>query len=667
MNYRPDIDGLRTIAVVPVVLFHANVAGFSGGFVGVDIFFVISGFLITTIIHRELGEGQFSILRFYERRARRILPALFAVMVAGLIAGWFTLSPADYDKMGQSILSALLFVSNMWFWRNSGGYFHGATDYLPMLHTWSLAVEEQFYIFFPLLLMLLHRIGRRLLLPVIVLLVVGSLVIAIWATPRMPSASFYLLPTRIWELGIGSLLALGLLPSTAPKLLREGVGALGFVAVLAPIFFYDRSTEFPGLTALPPVLGAAALIWAGTAGQVLASRLLALRPMVWIGLISYSLYLWHWPIMAFLRNRLFTVELEPVWQVATVLASFAAGWISWRVIERPFRVPARAGGMGQGRIFALSGAGMVVLGGLAAVSVFTQGVSQRFSAEQNRLVQSISRFQPAEDCFGQSARNLSCLFGAENAPVRWVLWGDSHAKSILPALDILAKRADIGLMFISAPSCPPLPGLMEFDPGPFFARCIVQRQDDLARIEAQDSVDTVFLAARWTKYIEGTTLAIEAGAETRLYTDATSKPEQVDISQNPAVVLASLTELRDRFLFRGQKLVLIGTVPEIPWDVADRLMASILFDVRLPAALRLPDVMTRQAQSDAVLTEVAHAPNTFYIPLTPQICRPDCPTHEMDRAFYRDNNHLTAEGARRLVLPILERALADSLAAIEKP
>ena len=367
-----------------------------------------------------------------------------------------------------------------------------------------------------------------------------------------------------------------------------------------------------------------------------------------------------------IRDR-FTVELEPTWQVATVLASFAAGWISWRFIERPFRVPVRVGGMGQGRIFALSGVGMAVLGGLAAVSVVTQGLPQRFSAEQNRLVQSISRFQPAEECFGQRARNRPCLFGAKNAPVRWVLWGDSHAKSILPALDILARRADIGLMFISAPSCPPMPGLMEFDPGQFFARCIAQRQNDLARIEAQDSVDTVFLAARWTKYVEGTTLAIEAGAETVFYTAAAGKPGQADISQNPAVVLASLTALRDRFLSRGQKLVLLGTVPEIPWNVADRLMASVLFNVPMPAAVGLSDVMTRQAQSDAVLTEVAQAPNTFYIPLTPQICRPSCPTHEMDTALYRDNHHLTAEGARRLVLPILERALADSLVATEKP
>jgi len=256
MNYRPDIDGLRAVAVLPVVFYHAGVAGFTGGFVGVDIFFVISGFLITSIIAPEVKEGRFSILRFYERRARRILPALFAVILASLVAGWFILVPADYDKMGQSIVSALLFVSNMWFWRNSGDYFGGATDYLPMLHTWSLAVEEQFYIFFPLLLMALHRIGRRLLLPAILVLVLGSLVLAAWATHRMPSASFYLLPTRIWELGVGSLLALGLVRAEAPRALREAAGGLGLVAVLAPVFLYDSQTPFPGLAALPPVLGA---------------------------------------------------------------------------------------------------------------------------------------------------------------------------------------------------------------------------------------------------------------------------------------------------------------------------------------------------------------------------------------------------------------------------
>ena len=463
MKYRPDIDGLRAIAVVPVVLYHAGVSGFTGGYVGVDIFFVISGFLITGIIHRELMEGRFSILRFYERRARRILPALFGVVVAGLIAGWFMLSPVDYNEMGQSILSALFFVSNMWFWQNSGGYFDGATDYLPMLHTWSLAVEEQFYIIFPLLLMLLYRVGRRLLLPTIVLLVAGSLVVAIWAAPRMPSASFYLLPTRIWELGIGSLLALGLLPSAAPKALREGVGALGLVAVLAPVFLYDGSTTFPGLAALPPVLGAGALIWAGTAGQVLASRLLALRPMVWIGLISYSLYLWHWPIMAFVRNRTFSVEMEPALQVITIAASVLAGWLSWRFVERPFRVPVREGGLTRGPVFGLSGIGMAGLSALAGAVAVTGGMAtQRFSTEQLAAIPPESLRNPYRaTCFGARPASEFCTFGNSDpeVPVTWFLWGDSHADALLPALIDIAESEGVKLGFAGHSACGPLPGL----------------------------------------------------------------------------------------------------------------------------------------------------------------------------------------------------------------
>ncbi|MEL6764342.1 MAG: acyltransferase [Cyanobacteria bacterium J06607_6] len=416
MHYRPDIDGLRTIAVLPVVLYHAGVAGFTGGFVGVDIFFVISGFLITTIIYQELEEGRFSLVRFYERRARRILPALFAVIFASLVAGWFLLVPADYDHMGRSAVSALAFVSNIWFWRNSGGYFGGATDYLPLLHTWSLAVEEQFYILFPLLLMALHRFARSLLLPAILVLVAGSLILAAWATPRMPSASFYLLPTRIWELGVGSLLALGLVRTEAPRALREVAGGLGLLAVLVPVFLYDSRMVFPGMAALPPVMGAALLIWAGTAGPVMASRLLSLRPMAWIGLISYSLYLWHWPIMAFVRNRLFTVELEPTWQVATILASFLAGWASWCFVERPFRIPLSLGGLTRARIFALSGAGMAGLGVLAGAIVFTGGMAnERFSkAQLAALPQEPLRNVYRARCFGARQADRFCTFGNED-------------------------------------------------------------------------------------------------------------------------------------------------------------------------------------------------------------------------------------------------------------
>ena len=656
MNYRPDIDGLRTIAVVPVVLFHANVAGFTGGFVGVDIFFVISGFLITTIIHRELAEGRFSILRFYERRARRILPALFAVIVASLIAGWFILAPADYDKMGQSILSALLFVSNMWFWRNSGGYFDGATDYLPMLHTWSLAVEEQFYIFFPLLLMLLHKIGRRLLLPAIVLLVAGSLVVSVWATPRMPSASFYLLPTRIWELGVGSLLALGLLPSTAPKALREGVGALGLVAVLAPVFLYDGSTVFPGLAALPPVLGAAALIWAGTAGPVLASRLLSLRPMVWIGLISYSLYLWHWPIMAFARNRLFTVELEPMWQVMTVLASLVAGWISWRFIEHPFRVPVRAGGMGQGRIFALSGAGMAVLGGMALGLVMTNGAAtQRFTGEQLAALKTI--VLPSAErrrCSGARPIARLCAFGVadpETAP-RWLLWGDSHAGSMLPAMIELADIRDRRLIFANKGNCPPLPQVRRSDMPPSESeKCERLRQDLVEMIQSDERIETVFLVARWPLYGEGGQLPSEGHSSFRMIETSAQVPNET----NPSVIQKALERLSRTLADKGKSLVIVQSVPELPWNAADRIEAELLFGVSFDDdTVPFDRVQARQSATNKALAAVGRLPNVTVVALADTLCASGCPTRDGFSSYYHDNNHVTKPGAGLLV-PILDR------------
>ena len=668
MKYRPDIDGLRTVAVLPVVFYHAGVTGFPGGFVGVDIFFVISGFLITTIIYGEMSDGRFSILRFYERRARRILPPLFAVMVVSLVAGWFILVPDDFDHMGQSILSALIFVSNMWFWQNSRDYFGGATDYLPMLHTWSLAVEEQFYIFFPLLLMALHRYARRLLLPAIGLLVLGSLVLAIHATPRMPSASFYLLPTRIWELGIGSLLALGLPRIEAPRALREAAGLLGLISVLAPVFLYNSQMQFPGVAALPPVLGAALLIWAGTAGPVWASRLLSLRPMVWIGLISYSLYLWHWPIMAFVRNRLFSVELDPAWQVVTVLASVLAGWISWRIVERPFRVPSRQGGMTQRRIFAMSGAGMAALGALAVAVILTGGMAtQRFSDAQLAALETIvGPSEERQECSGVRPISRLCTFGSadpETAP-RWLMLGDSHAASMLPAMIDLSESRGRRLVFAKKGGCPPLPQVHRSDMPPSEnARCEVFRQAALDMALSDDRFETVFLVARWPLYGEGRQVRSEGHTSFRLIDTAGNAPG----ASNTAVLEASLERLARQLIDRGKTVVIVQSVPELPWNAVDRIESEILFGVPfLDDRETLARVQARQAATNAALAAVGVQPSVTVIPLAEVLCTPDCPVRVGLNSYYRDNNHITALGAKLLV-PFLDRAVPGGLTASENP
>lgn len=661
MNYRPDIDGLRTIAVVPVVLYHAGALGVTGGFIGVDVFFVISGFLITTIIHRELVEGRFSILRFYERRARRILPALFAVMLASLVAGWFILAPADYANMGESIASALLFVSNLWFWRNSGGYFQGATDYLPMLHTWSLAVEEQFYIFFPLLLMLLHRIGRRLVLPLVGVLVLGSFVLAIWATPRMPSASFYLLPTRIWELGLGSLLALGVVPSAGPRALREAVALAGLAGMLLPIFLYTERTVFPGLAALPPVLGAAAVIWAGTSGPVLVSRLLSLRVMVGIGLLSYSLYLWHWPIMALLRNRLLTVELEPMWQLITILLSVLAGWTSWRFIERPFRVPVRDGGMSQDRIFALSGAGMVGLGLMAGALMLTNGaVHQRFSEEQlARIPPETLRNEHRDRCFGPRPIEALCVFGNEDpeAPVEWILWGDSHADSLLPAFIVLAEEHNVKLAFAGQAGCAPLTGLYRLDLDPMHRKkCNAFNTAVRSYIEQNRSISAVFMHARWATYTSG---FIDKTSDLILSLADTGSPQHVDYSRNQALMRSSLEATAAWLSSAGKKVIFVGGTPDVPWDIPRYWTAQLLFGWPLPAAPTPQEVVARQAPAEEILNHVAQKTGSLHIPLAEAICTSGCPLFDGDKMLYKDDDHLSPHGALALALPILREGLAE--------
>lgn len=656
MNYRSDIDGLRTLAVVPVVLFHAGVAGFGGGFVGVDIFFVISGYLITSIIHQELVGNHFSVAKFYERRARRILPALFAVIFSCLFAGWFLLVPDDYEQMAQSILSALFFFSNIWFWQNSGDYFQGATDYLPMLHTWSLAVEEQFYIFFPLLLMVLHRVGRRFVMPATLVVVVFSFILAVWATPAMPSASFYLLPTRLWELGFGSLLALGLAPMQMGRNLRELLAAAGLLAIALPVFIYDRNTSFPGLGALPPVAGTALIIWAGATGPTMVSRFLSLRPVVFIGLLSYSLYLWHWPIMAFARNWLFSVELPHAWQAGTVTASFIAAWVSWRFIEQPFRKPSNKGGLTRKQIFAGSGIGMASLGFLAGTIILSSGAaSLRFSEEQLALAKNVVKRDKSlrKNCWGARPADKLCEFGQgeESTGDDWLLWGDSHALTILPTMINIADQHQRKLIFASKGNCPPLPQVDRSDmPQVENESCEIFREGVLGRIITGSEIDTVILIARWPLYETGVYLQSEGGRSLKLV-DSGNRREDNEVMYD------ALLRLVSRINDAGKKVVLVESAPEIPWDVGTRMKAYVLLGRPMPADPELKEIAARHEGANKVLQQLAAVTNATIVPMVHRICTPVCPTHDSMSAFYEDNNHLTPEGARKIMASLLEEAM----------
>lgn len=338
MEYRREIDGLRAIAVIPVILYHAGLNAFSGGYVGVDIFFVISGYLITSIILTEKSNDSFTIIKFYERRVRRILPALFVVIAACLPFAWFLLLPSDMMEFAESTLAVTTFTSNIFFWRTTG-YFDNATELKPLIHTWSLAVEEQYYVFFPLFIIVAWRLGKRWLLAILSIAAVASLVLAEWASIAKPAAAFFLLPMRSWEILIGTFIAFYFSIVSQPvfrdKVASELVSATGLLMIGISIFLFDDSPAFSGLYALVPTIGTALIILA-TTPQTLVGKFLGSMPLVGVGLISYSLYLWHQPLLAFVRY-LRVDELYSRLLIPAIFLAFTLAYFTWKYIELPFR------------------------------------------------------------------------------------------------------------------------------------------------------------------------------------------------------------------------------------------------------------------------------------------------------------------------------------------
>lgn len=443
MKYRPEIDGLRALAVIPVILFHAGFDWFGGGFIGVDVFFVISGYLITTIIITEMAEGRFSILNFYERRARRILPALFVVMAASLPFAWWWLTPNDLLMFGNSLLSVSLFSSNILFWAESG-YFDTAAELKPLLHTWSLAVEEQYYIVFPILLMLTWKLGVRWILLILLSLFFLSLGVAQWGTYHAASAAFYFLPTRAWELLVGVFVAFYLKYRTHVKsrATNQLVSLLGFGMIVFSIFAYDKTTPFPGLYATVPTVGTGLLILCAVPGTFVY-RMLSQKPIVGIGLISYSAYLWHQPLLAFARHRLLGDVTEAL-LIGLCVASLLMAWFSWKFIEAPFRSKEKFTRevIFDGSVWGL--AAFIVAGHLIGKNdnIFSDWESDVRMHEC--LLQGDGETQHAPHCYEDESGVL--------------LWGDSHAAALSVGLaEHYSGKTPFTQLTQSA--CPPIFGL----------------------------------------------------------------------------------------------------------------------------------------------------------------------------------------------------------------
>jgi peptidoglycan/LPS O-acetylase OafA/YrhL len=529
-GYRRDIDGLRAIAILPVLLYHSGLGLFPGGYVGVDVFFVISGFLITGIIAREIDAGHFSILGFYERRARRILPALMVVLAFVLCVAAYAYFPGDFAKLPQSSLMATLFVSNVGFFLETG-YFAGSAETMPLLHTWSLAVEEQFYLGFPILLILIARFMPAQRTVIIAAITFISFALAVATQASGSGFAFYLLPPRAWELFIGALLAVGAFPAIKPRWLREGIAFAGLAAIAYAAISFDKTTVFPGINALYPVLGAAALIWC--APGTLTGRLLATAPMVGIGIISYSLYLWHWPLIVF--TEYITDTRLVGWMSAIVIAaSFAAAYLSWRWVERPFR---SAAAFDRQRVFRLTGASMALACAASTALMMTNGWPARFSPETLRMEAARNDISPVRaQCITDDIGGArpECTLGARVAPTT-ILWGDSHGVELAWAIAENLAQRQASLMQRTRGSCPPMLGYGT-------AGCIVFNKAVLATITANPNLKTVILAGFWVD-------------------------PAYSFGENPRRLDATIRALRRL----NRNVILIGAVPQHPFDVPRHL------------------------------------------------------------------------------------------------
>jgi peptidoglycan/LPS O-acetylase OafA/YrhL len=641
-QYRADIDGLRAVAVLGVVLFHGGL-GFPGGFAGVDVFFVISGFLITGLILKDLEHGSFSMVDFWERRIRRIFPALFVMVLVCLVAGWFLLLPYGYLVLGQSAFTLSLFASNIQFWRTTD-YFSPLAEENPLLHTWSLSVEEQFYLIIPLLLAGLYAWRqRRLLFPVLVVITTASFAVSVVWLERDPSGAFYLLPSRAWELGVGALLAF--VPALRSNIWRNLAFYGGLMSVFSTFVFYQPGAPFPGLAALPPVIGTALVIWSGvqSCGRQLlwGQRLLGSKPLIWCGLISYSLYLWHWPFFAFHRYIFDHFPPAPV-SIVYIAAAFVISVLSLRYVERPFRQKSLCRSRRSIFVFFLAGTGLVL--GASLTIYLSGGLASRLPADVLRLDR-VEGNNPYQGKLRESLAGGTEVYeiGVADTPPEVLLWGDSHAGVLLSVMDEVCRDADVSGRAVIRGRTPPMfgwSGERETTAEHMHALSAGRIVEEMLQI---GSIRVAFLAFRWSYYVRRV---------------PPLDPSRVPLPGFEEALLETITKLQKL----GVQVVLLEEVPIFPGHVPRRTALASWIGVpelSLLAAeaekFRKPygPVMARLRSLEEPVALVDP------VPLLTKNGRIDF-RDEQGLYLWRDQHHLTRHATQRLA-PALREALLRSL------
>ena len=663
MKYRREIDGLRALAVLPVVFYHAGFSAFKGGFVGVDIFFVISGYLITSILIAEKSTGTYSILNFYERRARRILPALYFMMLVSTVAAWVWLLPAYMESFCRSLIAVPLFASNFLFSLRHG-YFEVGAELKPLLHTWSLAVEEQYYMLFPVLLTLVWKFPKKWIITLLALIAIGSISLAQIGIFVFPSQTYFLLPTRAWEILLGALLSF----VNYKEDIKDGgssftyqlLSATGLLMILSAIHFFDEKTPIPGLFALIPTVGAVLIIQFASS-NTFVGRMLGSRILVGIGLISYSIYLWHQPFFAFARHVNVSDPSSAVY-VGVVGLSILAGYLSWRFVEQPFRSKVLAS---RQLVFLFSIVGAAVFVSIGIAGHLTHGFPSRYSSQIQSVlaIPEVSRLFIEDGCQLQDKESAlhKCVRGNKSVKPQFALVGDSHASSLIHELELAFETHDMSFVQYTKNGCPFLVGLKKLP----VDNCDVF-QDAYVEDFKSSGVNTYIISSRWPVYVsEHHFDNLEGGIERKEVEQYTTGNIGFDqpFSERRAALLIGLRKSLVDLLDIGKNVVLVYPVPEQGWDVSIRHAKILMLNGKLDSDISVSAQRYRERNADVlkIFDDLGQRPNLIRVHPEQIFCDSyvvgRCLATYGGQQFYFDDNHLSNAGARLVVDQILSAAM----------
>lgn len=659
MKYRPEIDGLRALAVVPVVFFHAGLDLLQGGFIGVDIFLVISGYLIAYLILQEKAENKFSLAQFYERRARRILPALFVVILFSSVFAFLFLTPSQLSEYSLSIIAVLTFSSNLFFYLKTG-YFSSAIDEKPLVHTWSLAVEEQFYILFPLLMLLSWRYLRKNLFGILVILTIISYLFAEVLSRTNADLSFYAMPTRAWELLAGALCALGVLKSREERS-NELFSAVGLALILGSIILLHKHLPHPSFYTLPAVIGTCLILVFGTATMV--ARILSTPLIVWIGLVSYSAYLWHQPLLAAVRIMSLN-EPSQIHLVTTALMSFGLAAISYRYVETPFRKKSRSGKyfISLKVLVWCLGICAFLLCSIGLIGYFFKGLPARFSIPES-VTKTIERSTNAYACFDlpypHESEKWGCDIGVEKEhdAYDFLVWGDSHLLVTYNAFLKAAESTRSKGFYVGIRQCVPLLGVhaLRYDQQERNCYKLNKRVFNYVR---EKRIPKIILVARWSYYSTG-------GYDGRTFSYIGQTP---DSKRSPEISMETfkkaLVKTIEAYAEIGTEVIILEQVPQQklhPEEIyfsAYRSKQPAQVIAKLSVSRKDNKLMQKAAMDEIYLVE-SRSSNLEVVGTTDVFCNKTCLVGTQEVSYYYDEDHLSISGSE-ILFPIVKKIMGDN-------